>query len=173
MQATITQKGRAAMAMAIAKCALHLAWGSGRDEWDAPGAEIPSYAEAEALVCEVGRRIPAIVGYVTPDETGGIIIPVGTTPDGKVQTARYRLVSEPTPYLYFRADYDFDDGQNATIREAGIFVDPVVKEGLPPGQQYFTPDQILEPGYLFCAQRIDTLLRSASQQQSIQFVQAI
>lgn len=173
MLATLTQKGRAAMAMGIAERAIHLAWGSGLEAWDAPDAEIPSYANAEALVNEVGRRIPAIVGYVTPDEAGGIIIPTGTTPDGKVQTSRYRLVSEPTPYLYFRADYDFDDGQNAVIREAGIFVDPVVKEGLPPGQLYFTPDQILEPGYLFCAQRIDTLLRSASQQQSIQFVQAI
>lgn len=173
MLATLTQKGRAAMAMGIAERTIHLAWGSGMDAWDEPGAEIPSYAEAEALVNEVGRRIPAIVGYVTPDETGGIIIPVGVTQGGKVLTARYRLAFEPTPYLYFRADYDFDDGQNAVIREIGIFVDSKVKEGLPPGQLYFTPDQIQEPGYLFCAQRIDTLLRSASQQQSIHFVQAI
>lgn len=173
MLATITQKGRAAMAMAIAQRTIHMAWGSGLEEWDVPGAEIPSYADAEALVSEVGRRVPAIVGYVTPDETGGIVIPIGVDGEGKVLTARYRLVSVPTPYIYFRSDYDFDDGQNAVIREVGIFVDPVVKEGLPPGQRYFTPDQIVEPGYLFCAQRIDTLLRSASQQQSIQFVQAI
>lgn len=173
MIATITQLGRAAMAKAIAKCTLHIAWGSGMDAWDEPGAEIPSYINASSLVTEVGRRIPAIVGFVTPDDAGGIIIPVGQNAEGKVLTARYRMADEPTPYLYFRADYDFDDAQNAIIREVGVYVDPVVKEGLPSGQMYFTPSQIEQPGLLFCAQRIDTILRSASQQQSIQFVQAI
>ena len=96
--ATLTKTGRAAIALAISSRPLHLAWGSGDPAWDADGATLPSLVDSTALLNELGRRTPSHIGFVEPDEAGGIVIPVSTGSEGAVQEARYRLVTEPTPY---------------------------------------------------------------------------
>ena len=135
--ATLTQTGRAAIALAISSRPLHLAWGSGDPTWDADGATLPSLVSSTALVNELGRRTPSHIGFVEPDEAGGIIIPVATGSEGAVQEARYRLVTEPTPYLYVQTTYAYSDASNAIIREMGLFMDTEFVEGLPEGQRYF------------------------------------
>lgn len=169
--ATITKSGRAAFAAALAAKPLHLAWGTGDPAWDADPASAPSLANATSLVAEVGRRTITQVGFVVADEEGDIIIPTGTTSEGVVQESRYRLVAEPTPNLYLRVAYAFGDAANLTIRELAIFSDTKTAEGLPPGQRYFTPADIADPGIMVAGQILDTpIVRSPSVRQTEEFV---
>lgn len=169
--ATITRTGRAAIVKAVAGRPLHVAWGSGDPAWDAENAELPSLVNATALANELGRRVPAHIGYVEPDDQGDIVIPVSVGAGGDVQEARYRSVTTPTPYLYVRVNYNFEEASNAIVREIGVFMDTAVKEGLPPGQRYFVPAEIEDQGLLLAAQIISPPInRSPSVRQSIEFV---
>ena len=169
--ATLTKTGRAAIAAAVANEKLYLAWGSGNTSWDEEGATLPSLVNATALTAEVGRRIVSSVGFVTPDDAGGIVIPVGQTAEGDVQEARYGLSATPTPYLYVLTNFNFSDAANAVIREMGVFMGGSPVEGLPPGQRYFLPAEIADPGLLLAAQIIiPSINRSPSVRQSVEFV---
>ena len=104
-------------------------------------------------------------------EAGGIVIPVATGSEGAVQEARYRLVTEPTPYLYVQTAYAYSDASNAIIREMGLFMDTEFIEGLPEGQRYFTPADLKSPGLLLAAQIIlPRINRSPSVRQTVEFV---
>lgn len=169
--ATLTKTGRAAIASAIANEKLYLAWGTGNDVWDDAGAVLPSLINATGLVAEVGRRIVSSVGFVTPDDAGGIVIPVSQGASGEVQEARYKPSTTPTPYLYVLTNFDFADAANAVIREMGIFMGGSPVEGLPPGQRYFLPAEIANPGLLLATQIIiPSINRSPSVRQSVEFV---
>ena len=145
--ATLTKTGRAAIALALSARPIHLAWGSGNPEWDAEEAELPSLVEATALVNELGRRTPATIGFVEPDDEGDIVIPVATGAGGEVQEARYKSVTGPSPYLYVRTNYNFEDASNAV------------------------PDNLKSPGLLVAAQIIvPPINRSPSVRQTIEFV---
>lgn len=170
--ATFTRTGRAAIAKAIAARPLHLAWGAGDEAWDGlEENELPSLADREALFAEVGRRVITVKGYAAPDDEGGIVVPTGLMPDGSVQEARYNLSEKPTPYLYFRINYDFADAAQEVIRELGIFIDTETNPDLPPGQQYFKPDELTSPGELLAVQIVrPSILRSPSVRQTIEFV---
>ncbi len=169
--ATLTKVGRAAIAAAMAAQPLHLAWGVGDPAWEDPEANLPSLINATALTGEIGRRAVGVVGFVTPDDQGDIVIPVGRGADDTVQEARYRQVSDATPYLYLRAQFDYGDASNAIIREMAVFMGTVTDLDLPPGQRYFTPDQLTNPGRMLAAQIIlPSINRSPSVRQSIEFV---
>lgn len=169
--ATLTKTGRAAIALALSLRPIHVAWGSGRPEWDAENTDLPSLANSTALVAELGRRAPAHIGFVEPDDQGDIVIPVATGFGGEVQEARYKSVTGPTPYLYVRVNYNFEDAANAVVREIGVFMDTEIKEGLLPGQRYFTPADVKNQGLLIAAQIIEPPInRSPSVRQSIEFV---
>lgn len=72
---------------------------------------------ATALVNELGRRTPATVGFVEPDDAGDIVIPMGYGAGDTVQEARYRQVSPgPTRYLFVRVNYNFAEASNAITR---------------------------------------------------------
>ena len=106
-----------------------------------------------------------------PDDDGDIVIPVATGVGGEVQEARYKSVTGPSPYLYVRTNYNFEDASNAVIREIGVFMDTVLKDGLPAGQRYFTLDDLDNPGLLVAAQIISPAInRSPSVRQTIEFV---
>lgn len=169
--ATLTKTGRAAIALALSTRPIHLAWASGDPAWDEPDAELPSLVNAVALVGELGRRTPASIGFVEPDEQGDIVVPEASGAEGEVQEARYKAVPGPTPYLLIRTNYNYEDASNAVIRQIGIFMDTVLKEGLPAGQRYFTPADIEKPGLLVAAQIIQPPInRSPSVRQTIEIV---
>ena len=169
--ATLTKMGRAAIAKAILDRSLHLGWGEGLEEWDADGAELPSLVEATALYAEVGRRKVTTKGFVEPDDQGGIVVPVGTNPDGTVEEARYSQVEGPTPYIYLRVNFDFADAATSVIREMGVFMDTVTDPSLPAGQLYFKPADIVDSGMLLAAQIITpSINRSPAVRQTIEFV---
>ena len=169
--ATLTKVGRAAIAKAIASRPLHLAWGIGDPAWDAPDAVPPSLVNSTSLLAEVGRRAPATVGFVEPDDAGDIVIPIGRSSDDAVQVARYKQVQGPSPYLYLRVNFDYENASNVIIREMGVFMDTAVKAELPPGQRYFVPSDLTDQGLLLAAQVIRPAInRSPSVRQTVEFV---
>ena len=169
--AVLTKIGRAALVKAVRERPLFLAWGSGDPGWETGEVEMPSLVDASALVAEVGRRIPTLVSFAIPNDNGSIVIPKGRTPSGEVQEARYAISESPTPYLYVQTAYSFSDAADAVIREIAVFMDSTVKPGLPPGQQYFLPSEIDDPGLILAAQIFTPAInRSPSVRQVIDFV---
>lgn len=175
--ATLTTSGRAAIAAAIAARPLHMAWGTGIADWDtADVTDLPSFVDRKELFNEIGRRLVSTVGFVEPDEQGGIVVPTAVQIDpetGERTTvlARYKQVTDPTPYLYVRVNYDFNDGMNQYIRELGLCMDTKTLEDLPQGQMYFKPSELTDKGFLLAAQILDApKFRSPSERQTIEFV---
>jgi hypothetical protein len=149
-----------------------VAWGGGDPAWDdMADADLPGLVGRTALVNEIGRRMPAAVGFVEPDENGAISIPIGQDGQGNVRYARYTQVTGPTAYLYIRCNFDNADASNAEIREMALFGGAAIKPGLPPGQQYFTPDQLDDPGFMVAMEIVrPSFARSPSVRESYEFV---
>ena len=144
--------------MAVSNEPIHLAWGSGDPDWDTtPVAE--SITET-ALVNEVGRRAATSVSYCEPAAEGEIIVPNG----------RFAESATPTNHLFLRFNFDFADAPLASIREIGIFIGTTINAGLPPGQLYFLPADLLTPGTLLALERIPKITRSTAVRQSFEFV---
>jgi hypothetical protein len=159
--AILTTSGRVALAMSVINEPIHLAWGSGSPDWDTtPVAE--SISES-ALVSEVGRRVATSLRYCAPDVAGEIIVPNG----------RFAESVTPTNHLFLRFNFDFADAPNSSIREIGIFIGTTINSGLPPGQMYFIPAQLLTTGTLLALERIPKIARSAAVRQSFEFVLTI
>ena len=170
--ATITKAGRAFMAAAIKEQALHIAWGTGDAAWDEMEYKnLPSIVDRIALFSEVGRRTATFVGFVTPSDTGGIVVPMGADSEGNVLYKRYAQTDEPTPYLYIRCNFDNADAQNSTIREIALFGGTETNAELPPGQEYFTPEQVTKQGFMVAAEIVvPCFTRSPSVRESYEFV---
>lgn len=170
--ATLTNVGRAGIAQDICERQIAIGWGTGLPAWDSlPDSALPSLIDRTALYNEVGRRKVSAKGYCLPATNGSIIVPIGQLPDGTVDVARYEAAPEPTPYLYFRANYEFGDASASVIREIGLFQDTVFASNLPAGQQYFLKSQIASPGRLLSMQILrPAILRSPSIRQMIEFV---
>lgn len=168
--ATLTDMGRAAMAHAMREMGLTFAWGAGSEDWTEE--DLASSLRAEtALQHELGRRVPNQVAFVLPDAEGEITLPVGRNPDGSVEQARYRIVDAPSNYLYLRVAFDFAEESAATIREVGVFVGSRAKAECPPGQRYFKPEELENPGLILSIQRLETAIeRSPAVRQSFEFV---
>lgn len=172
--ATLTNSGRAAIAQAILSLPLHYAWGSGEPGWDddpdKQHLDVP-LVDAVALNNELGRRAVTAAAYVLPDSEGEIVIPEGRDSQGGVVEARFSISPTPTRFIYLRANFDYDNASNQIIREVAVFSNTTIKEGLPPGQRYFTPADVEDPGHLLCIQRLDpVILRSPAIRHSFEFV---
>lgn len=146
------------MAESIMARPIHLAWGGGDAAWDTD--PVPETVNDEALVDEIGRRLVSQARYCSPDETGEIIVPTG----------RFTESSTPTRHIYLRFNFDFDDAPAATIREVAVFVGTQADAGLPPGQMYFEPENVVDPGTLLVIERMQKFDRSPSVRQSFEFV---
>lgn len=115
---------------------------------------------ATALAAEVGRRIVDEVAFVTPDSAGGIVVPTG----------RYSLSAEPTSHLFVRVRFDFADAASVTVREQALFVGTATDPALPPGQRYFAPAEVDEPGILLLLQHSVPIVRQPSTRETFEFV---
>lgn len=157
--AVLQDKGRTALARAIAAQSIFLAWGRGLPAWDAEPAAEPT--TAAALADEIGRRQVTAVQYVQPDAAGEIELPDGT---------RYTVSATPTKWLHVRWTFDFADAAGEDVRELGIFVGGTVVDGLPPGQRYFTAAQVATPGDLYCLEHLPKFTRNAGVRQVQEYV---
>lgn len=152
--AVLQDRGRALLARLIAEQSIYLAWGRGLPAWD--GAAEPEPTTAAALVDEIGRRRATAVQYVLPDAAGEVELPDGS---------RYTVSSEPTKWLLLRWTFDYADAAGETVRELGVFISGTVVAGLPPGQRYFTPDQVATPGELYTLERFAGWVRNPNTRQ--------
>lgn len=169
--ATLTTAGLSGLAKALKDRPLHMAWGTGDPAWDTDPSTKPGLADATALTAEVGRRLLRAARFAVPDPAGDITAPSGLNPDGTLLYTRYRVSDEPAPWLYVQAGFEHDEASDVTIREVALFMDTVTKPGLPPGQRYFTPGEVTDPGLMMVAQILDApIIRSAAQQQNIEFI---
>jgi len=158
MAGVFTISGRTAIATAIKTRTAHLAWGTGNPAW---GAEPPTPpVDTTALLAEVGRRQATLVEYCTPDLNGVISVTEG----------RFAVTTTPTPHLYFKFHFDFEDAVGQTIREAAIFLDTVLVTGVPPGQFYLTPSQVGNPGTLLIADRRAPIVREITIRPLLEYV---
>ncbi|MEM1000463.1 MAG: hypothetical protein AAGN35_25650 [Bacteroidota bacterium] len=156
--AILTKSGRTAMAKAIADQPVFMGWGKGDPNWDSPPPD--ESVNATGLIDPVGYRKATSVAYCVPDPDGEISIPSG----------RFREVNELTHHLYFRFVYDFEDGLSESIREVAIFIGTEPKSDLPPGQFYFSPEQIDNPGMLLLLEHRERILREVGVRETFEFV---
>ena len=154
----LTDSGRAALARALKEQDLYLAWGGGVESWgDEPPPPDP---ETVYLVNELGRKGLFTSLYVRPDEEGEIVL----------STGRYRVSVEPTPHLYLKFMFDYEDAPTSRIRELGIFAGGKIKPDLPVGQTYFVPEEIENPGILLLYETRKTLQREPSDRHDFEYV---
>jgi hypothetical protein len=165
--AILTLSGRAAMAAALASRPIHLAWGTGDPAWDE--APDPESTQDTALTNEIGRRAITLQQFVLPDENGAIV--TTDTDNPNIQQAFAPSPGNvPTNHLYMLFNFDFQDAAASTIREIGVFLNTVTDPELPPGQKYFTPGQITNPGILLALERLPAFNRSPSVRQTFELV---
>lgn len=153
----LTKSGRVVIAESIALRAIHLAWGAGDGAWITPPAED---ADATELENELGRRVASEVAFVVPDPAGDIVLPTG----------KFTRSLTPTNNLYVRTTFDFVDAPSDVIREIGVFVGTVTQSGLPAGQQYFTPAQVVDPGRMLHLENLPPIYRSPALKESFEIV---
>lgn len=120
----------------------------------------PEDVAQTALRGEVGRRLAEEVAFVVPATEGAIVVPSG----------RYDLSEDPTNHLMVRVRFDFADAATAVVREEAVFVGTVTEPDLPPGQRFFTPDQVVEPGILLLLQHSVPIVRQPSTRETFEFV---
>ena len=157
--AVLQDRGRIALASAIAAQPLYFAWGRGLPEWDA--ATPPEPTNAAELVDEIGRRLVTAVQFVVPHAEGEIELPDGT---------RYTASAQPSKWLNLRWTFDYTDVAGEDVRELGVFIGGQMAPGLPPGQRYFLNSQVIDPGELYTLERFPVFNRSASTRQVEEFV---
>lgn len=144
----LTRSGRVAIAEAVKSRPMHLAWGIGNGSWTTTFPAEDS--DATALISEVGRRQVTETAYVVPDPAGDIVLPTG----------KFKRSLTPTNSLYVSTQFDFLDAQGSEIREIGIFIGCTTNPALPPGQQYFAPGDVVNPGILLHLEHFAPIYRS-------------
>ncbi|WP_353272793.1 hypothetical protein [Wolbachia endosymbiont (group A) of Urophora cardui] len=120
----------------------------------------PESINSIKLLNELGRRTADEVLFCTGDENGELITPSG----------RFRPSNVPTNNLFLKFTFDFTDAANQVIRELGVMVGTRVKEKLPPGQRYFEPQDIEDPGILLVLEHTVPLIRTAATRETFSFV---
>jgi hypothetical protein len=156
--AILTQSGRAALAQAMKNQTMHVAWGTGDAAWDTES--VPEDSLQETLLHEVGRRAVNEVFFCVPDEQGEL----------EAANGRFSLSTTPTRNLFIKVRYDFSDASGHTIRELGLFINSETDEELPPGQEYFLPSQVTDPGILLLLEHVSAMIRTPAVRESFSFV---
>lgn len=137
---------------------IHVAWGNGDPAWDVTPVAEP--VTATALIAEVGRRLATQVAYVVPDAGGAIVVDSGT----------FSISGTPTAFLYVRANFDLTDSVGEVIREVAVFLSGTIDPGVPGGQTYFLPADVLTLGSLTILKRFTAFTRTSSVSQIFEFV---
>lgn len=159
--AILTKNGREAIAKALKSGLANsfMAWGTGDGAWSTTVP--PEDPNATTLQNEVGRRKITSIDYVTPDEDGTIEI---------AGAGLFSVSATPTRQIVYTAKFDFADASDQTIREIGIFINAQTNPALPPGQMYFTPDQVVDSGDLLQLEHRTPIVRSPGSREVFQML---
>lgn len=164
----LQESGAIALAKAVFALPIHIALANGNPAQDGQSlAEIVAGtpSNANGVQSEVGRR-RATVAYVSPDPAGTISVW-----DFATQLTRtYSVSATPTRWLWVRATFESTEGVGQPIREVAIFVGGTVDAALPPGQQWFTPDQVTNPGDCYQLARMERVTLDGSRRAEHQTV---
>lgn len=160
--AIITIPGRTGIARSLKNSPIFLAWGLGDESWTGD-EKVPEDSTRTTLFREIGRRIVDDVQFVVGDDQGEIV----------TQTGRWNISETPTNCLYLTAQYDFADGNGYKIREFGVFLNTVIKSGLPAGQKYFLPTDIEDSGELLMLENCAPIIRTGASRYTCSFVMTL
>ena len=119
-----------------------------------------------ALVDEVGRGRMTNIDYVLPSAEN-------ENPDARhlpVGNQSYAFSDVPTRMLLIRCRLAAGDAVGKAITEVGLFSGCEVAADLPPGQLFYTPDQIATPGMLLMADRVRPLARDGMSSLDVTFI---
>lgn len=116
--------------------------------------------QSDALIHEIGRRVIDEVSFCEPDPEGFTVTPTG----------RFSKTDTPTNQLYFHCTFEFEDAADQTIRELGIFIGTKTKGTCPPGQRYFLPTDLEDPGILLVIENTVPIIRTAATREAFSFV---
>lgn len=152
------QSAATAVAQALKAAGVWVAWGNGDSAWDATPVAEP--VNATALVAERGRRRASVIDYVVPNPSGTIVLPQGS----------FSISPTPTNQLYVRCSFAATEEVGQAIREAAVFIGTTLVAGLPVGQDYFVPANILAPGTMLILERFAKINRTSSFSTSLDFV---
>ncbi|WMT83899.1 hypothetical protein NMD99_04280 [Wolbachia endosymbiont of Listronotus oregonensis] len=120
----------------------------------------PELITSATLLKEVGRRVVDEILFCVGDENGELVTPSG----------RFKSSAVPTNNLYLKFTFDFTDAANQVIRELGVMVGTKLRENLSPGQRYFEPKDIEDPGILLVLEHTVPLIRTAATRETFSFV---
>jgi hypothetical protein len=156
----LVDDGRTAFAVGFLNEDLHLAWGSGDEDWDDPGeypdgAPEPDSDDTE-LENELGRRVVTQASYVDPDEDGEIEFP----------DANFSISTSPTRRIYLRTSFLKTEEPAAVIREVGLFMGTQTLSE----DDYLEPGDITDPGRMVILYRFAGITRSAARREVFEFV---
>ena len=108
----------------------------------------------------VGKRLGVKAYGGETVSAGSIIVPTG----------RYQPAVTPTHYLHLRFDFDYADAAGETVREAALFMGSILRGGLPAGQRYFPPADVLNPGIMLAVERFPGIARTNVVRQVFEYV---
>lgn len=151
----------AAVALAIKETGVWVAWGGGDPGWDAVPVAEP--VNATALINEIGRRRSQVLEFCEPNPAGDIIVPQGA----------FAISSTPQRNLYVRCNFANTDAVGVDLREGAVFIGTVLAGGIPVGQEYFLPGDIVGSGKMLMLERFAKITRSVDFGVSLEFVMTL
>jgi hypothetical protein len=117
--------------------------------------------DVNTLVNEVGRRIVSQKEFVVEDNVNGTIV---------FNDKRWRIVNDPTPHVYLSFNFQSDEATDVSIYQLGLYTNTIVDPILPPGQQYFVPAEINDPGSAYMLENVQPFPRNAGKREVFEFV---
>ena len=120
----------------------------------------PEPSNQSTLTDEIGRRVATQVAYCRPDPAGEI----------ELASGRYALSPEPSTNVYLKFVFMFEEAATETVRELGVFLGTQTRPGLPAGQRYFSPDELVARGRLYCLERVSAFPRNGATRQMFEYV---
>lgn len=112
------------------------------------------------LVRELGRRQATVKEYVIPDNAGPVSI------NGENWTA----VNYPTRYLHLSFRFTDTENLNTTIYQVAAFVGTTRAAGVPSGQEFLLPAQVLSPGLAYFMDYIPPTVRNVGHAESFDYI---
>jgi hypothetical protein len=80
------------------------------------------------------------------------------------------MIDAPTLNLFIIVRYDYSYASDYTIRELGLFINGETDGDLPPGQKYFLPHQVIDPGILLLLEHEPPMIRTPAVREQFCFV---